>query len=70
MAVRQLSDGGPDGSTFGQSASDKIALHGATPVIQASAITSPTGGATVDAESRTAVTAILVALRNKGIIAT
>jgi hypothetical protein len=37
---------------------------------QAAAITAPTGGATVDAESRTAITAILVALRAVGIVAT
>jgi hypothetical protein len=33
------------------------------------AIADPTGGATIDTQSRTAVAAILVALRNQGIIA-
>ena len=31
MAVKQLSDGNGDGTTLGQSATDLIAFHGATP---------------------------------------
>jgi len=34
MAVKQLSDGGTDGTTIGQSASDKVAFYGVTPVVQ------------------------------------
>lgn len=34
MALKELSDGGPDGTRLGQSASDKVALYGATPVVQ------------------------------------
>lgn len=34
MTINQLSDGNPDGTTLGQSATDKIALYGATPVVQ------------------------------------
>lgn len=34
MPVNQLSDGGPDGQKFGQSASDLIAFYGTTPVSQ------------------------------------
>ena len=37
MAVRQLSDAGPDGNSFGQSAADKIGFYGVTPVAQPSA---------------------------------
>jgi hypothetical protein len=36
MAVKQLSDANPDGTVFGQSATDKIGFHGATPVTQRS----------------------------------
>ena len=36
MALKQLSDGGADGTTLGQSASDKISLYGATPIVQRS----------------------------------
>lgn len=34
MTARQLSDGNDDGTILGQSASDKVALYGATPVVQ------------------------------------
>jgi hypothetical protein len=37
---------------------------------QAAAIASPSGGATVDAEARTAIDAILAALRAHGLIGT
>jgi len=46
-----------------------VGLHGVTPPAQASHIADPSGGATVDAESRTAINAILVALENIGITA-
>lgn len=34
MGVKQHSDGGPDGNTFGQSTADLIAFYGTTPVSQ------------------------------------
>jgi len=34
MAVKQLSDKGPDGTRLGQSTSDLIAFYGTTPVSQ------------------------------------
>ena len=79
MAVKQLSDGGPDGTTLGQDASDLVGLHGATPVDQAAAITSPAATAATsttpfgysEAQANAIVTAlnsVLVALREKGII--
>lgn len=37
--------------------------------VHAAAIANPTGGATVDAEARTAINAILVALRARNVIA-
>jgi hypothetical protein len=36
MPVRQLSDGNPDGTVLGQSASDLIAFYNATPIAQRS----------------------------------
>lgn len=32
--IKQLSDGGVDGASFGQSATDKVSLYGVTPVAQ------------------------------------
>jgi hypothetical protein len=34
MAVRQLSDGSPDGQSLGQSVTDKVSLYGVAPVAQ------------------------------------
>lgn len=34
MAAKQLSDGNTDGTTLGQSASDKISFYGVTPVVR------------------------------------
>jgi hypothetical protein len=48
---------------------DKIGLYGETAVVQAGHIADPAGGATQDAEARTAINAILVAIENIGITA-
>lgn len=42
MAKKELSDGGPDGTSFGQSATDKIAFFGGTPVVKATTVTTAT----------------------------
>lgn len=34
MALKELSDGGPDGTRLGQSSSDKIGFYGVTPVVR------------------------------------
>src|ERR1044072_8627300 len=49
MAVKQLSDGNPSGTTFGQSATDLISFYNATPVARPAAtaqaaITDASGG--------------------------
>lgn len=36
MAVMYLSDGNPDGTSVAQSANDKLALYGGTPIVQRS----------------------------------
>ena len=36
MALKQLSDGGSDGTKLGQSITDKIGLYGVTPIVQRS----------------------------------
>lgn len=66
MAAKQLSDGSPDGTTLGQSASDLVAFHGSTPVDQAATISLATG-ATI-ATTVTAVQAIITALQEKGLV--
>jgi hypothetical protein len=37
MPLKQVSDGGPDGTVVGQSSTDKIAFYGATPVVKQAA---------------------------------
>jgi hypothetical protein len=66
MTVRQLSDGNSDGTTLGQSSTDKIAFYGATPIVRPAAIADATDAATVI----TRANAILAQLRNLGLIAT
>ena len=46
---------------------DKIGFLGATPIVRAGAITSPTGGATIDSQARTAIDSIRVVLTNFGL---
>ncbi len=81
MAVKQLSDGGPDGVKIGQSASDLVGFHGATPSDQratlaaitttAAVTTTPHGystGTQADAIV-TAVNEIIALLKEKGLMA-
>lgn len=80
MAIKQLSDGGPDGTRLGQNASDKVGFHGATPVVQAATTTppanttatnsSPYGYTQAQANAITAwIIAVDAALKAKGIVA-
>lgn len=39
MAVEYIDKANPDGTTFGQSTSDKISFQGATPIVQRSSAT-------------------------------
>lgn len=57
------------GSSFGKSSTDKASVYGVTPVIQASAISSPSGGTTIDSQARTAIDSIRNAIKNFGITA-
>lgn len=47
-----------------------IGFFAATPVAKQAFIADPSGGATVDAEARTAITAVITALENYGLLAT
>lgn len=66
MAVKQLSDGNPDGTTLGQDASDKIAFHGATPVAKQT-VTAVATGATA-ATIVTSLQALQSALNSLGLV--
>lgn len=68
MATKQLSDGGPDGSSLGQSSTDKIGFYGKTPVAQAATFAALTTTPTT-AEIRDAVNSIRTALINLGFVA-
>jgi hypothetical protein len=67
MALKELSDKGPDGTRLGQSAADLIGFHGATPSDQRAVLTVATAAtiATVIA----GVQEIVALLKEKGLMA-
>lgn len=65
---QNLDTEGTNGMKIGNSSS-KLSVYGETPVVQAGAISAPTGGATTDTEARTAINSIRTALTNFGITA-
>ena len=58
MAIDQLSKGNDDGTVLGQSASDKIAFFGGTPVVQQATAPSGTDAATVQTLANALKTAL------------
>jgi hypothetical protein len=66
MALKELSDGGPDGTRLGQSATDKIAFHG-TAVVAQQTVTAVATGATA-ATIVTALQALQDAINTLGLI--
>lgn len=67
MATKQLSDGGPDGTVMGQSATDLIGFHGAAASDQAAAITS-VGTTAWTTAAGIAINSLIAALTEKGIL--
>lgn len=61
--------GSTTGTKIGTATTQKIGFWNATPVVQPTNVTNPTGGATVDAEARTAIDAILSRLETVGLFA-
>lgn len=57
------------GTKIGTEATQKLGFFGKTPIVQVSAIAAPAGGATQDAEARTAISLIKSALTNLGLTA-
>lgn len=67
MALKELSDGGPDGARLGQSSTDKIAFYGATPIVKAAAVTTLATTPTAT-DIATAVNSIISRLQTIGLI--
>lgn len=67
MAVRELSDGGPDGTRLGQASTDKVGFFGATPITKPSVAAASSSVATTTI-LETRVAAICTALANLGLI--
>ena len=64
---RNIQAGRTTGTKIGTAADQKIAFFGTTPITQQSAISAPTGGATQDAEARTAINTIRTVLQAFGL---
>jgi hypothetical protein len=69
LDARNIQVGKDTGTKIGTESAQKLGFYGTTPVVQAAAITAPSGGGTsgVDNPARTAIVAILTALKNMGI---
>lgn len=70
MGVKQLSDGGPDGTRFGQSATDKIAFFALSTPIDRPSVTWPNTGTATTALNETKVNRLMAALVSLGLIVT
>lgn len=66
---KNIQVGRTNGTKIGTATDQKIGFFGHAPVIQQSAITDPSGGATVDAEARAKIIQIRDALKSLGLIA-
>jgi len=64
--IKQVSDGGPDGTTVGQSATDLVGFHGASPSDQYAVVTNTSGTL---GNTNAAVTSIIALLQEKGLMA-
>ena len=58
------------GTKIGTATTQKLAFYNAVPIIQGAAVADASGGATIDAEARTAINALLARIRSLGLIAT
>jgi hypothetical protein len=70
MALKQLSDGGVDGAVLGQSSTDKVSFHGASPVAKATCTLSAalTAATTTPANIAAAFAELYAALATKGVV--
>jgi hypothetical protein len=67
--VKQNADGGSDGTSIGQSATDKIGFYGVTPVVKGAAVTTVTFTNFTVAAGSDALNSIISRLQSIGIIA-
>lgn len=65
-----ISFGTGAGSKIGTGTTQKLSFYNATPIVQGASIVDATGGATIDAQARTAVNAVISRLEALGLIAT
>lgn len=65
MTKRQLSDGTDEGTSLGQSASDKISFYNANPVVQQATIADATDATTTQAK----LNLVIAALEAYGLLA-
>ena len=70
MAVKQLSDGGPDGTRFGQSATDKIGFYGLTTPNVKPSVTWPNTATATTALNEAKANRLMAALVALGLIVT
>jgi len=70
MAVKQLSDAGPDGVRLGQSATDKIGFYGLTTPIVKPSVTWPNTTTGTTTTNKNKVNRLKAALQALGLIVT
>jgi len=68
--AKDLQLGTTTGTKIGTGTTQKLSFWNATPVVQPAAVADASGGATIDAEARTALNALLARMRTVGMIAT
>ncbi len=69
MDGRNIQVGRTTGTIIGTETDQKIGIYGNTPVIQAGAITKPTGGSNIDPQARTAIDDLIDKIKAFGITA-
>jgi len=69
MAKKELSDKGPDGTSLGQSSTDKVGFFGTTPIARPS-VTWPNTATATTTLNETKVNRLMAALVNLGLIVT